>query len=433
MNPVTTTNILFENIDVVSPSDNLHARRNLWVKGNTIAACTEAAVNADAETVRIDGSDLASLPGLFDMHVHLREPGQEYKETIRTGTESAANGGFTGVCCMPNTNPAIDNAPTVEFILNRGKETLTEVQVCASITKGREGRDIAPMLELLQHGAVMFSDDGACVMNAEVMNRAFKYVKPVDGLLSQHCEEHTLTEGFAMHDGEVSTMLGLKGYPSVAEEIIVARDIMLAAHNGNCRYHVSHLSTSGSVDLVRLAKLRGERVSCEVTPHHFTLTDEAVRHYDTNAKMNPPLRSRHDVEAIIAGIKDGTVDCIATDHAPHAVHEKEIEFPMAANGITGLETSFALAMTYLVHAGHIDIMRLAECMATNPRAVLRLPSVHIQTGAQANLTIVAPNESWRFDSAQSRSKSKNTPFHGFALKGKPKFAINRGLFWTCVL
>jgi dihydroorotase len=426
-------NILFENIDVCSPGDNFHERRNLWIKGDTIQACTSAPVKADKDTERRDGRNLSAMPGLFDMHVHLREPGQEYKETIQTGTDSAANGGFTGVCCMPNTIPSIDNAPTVEYILNRGKSTLTEVHVCASITKGREGRELAPMLELKEHGAVMFSDDGACVMNAEVMNRAFKYVKPVDGLISQHCEEHTLTEGFAMHDGEVSAILGLKGYPAIAEEIIVARDIMLAAHNGNCRYHVSHLSTAGSIDLVRQAKLRGERVTCEVTPHHFTLTDEAVRHYDTNAKMNPPLRTKIDLEAIITAIKDGTVDAIATDHAPHAVHEKEVEFAMAANGITGLETSFGLSMTYLVHAGHIGLMRLVELMSTMPREILRLPAISCLEGAKANLTIIAPHEEWTFRVSESRSKSKNTPFDGFVFKGKPKFAVNRGQLWECSL
>ncbi|MCU0424048.1 MAG: dihydroorotase [Candidatus Kapabacteria bacterium] len=426
-------NILFENIDIYSPSDNFHERRNLWIKGDTIQACTSAPVKAEKATKRIDARSLAAMPGLFDMHVHLREPGQEYKETIQTGTDSAKNGGFTGVCCMPNTIPAIDNAPTVEYIINRGKTTLTEVHVCASITKGREGKELAPMLELKQHGAVMFSDDGACVMNAEVMNRAFKYLKPVDGLISQHCEEHTLTEGFAMHDGEVSAILGLKGYPSIAEEIIVARDIMLAAHNGNCRYHVSHLSTAGSIDLVRQAKLRGQRVTCEVTPHHFTLTDEAVRHYDTNAKMNPPLRTKQDIEAIITAVKDGTVDAIATDHAPHAVHEKELEFAQAANGITGLETSFGLSMTHLVHAGHIGMMRLVELMSTMPREILGLQQVSCVEGALANLTIADLHEEWTFSAAKSLSKSKNTPFGGFVLRGKPKFAINRGQIWECDL
>lgn len=428
-------NIVLENIDVCSPSDNFHERRHLWIKGDVIHASQSANVplKADSEARRIDGRRLAALPGLFDMHVHFREPGQEYKETIETGAASAANGGFTGVCCMPNTVPAVDNAPTVEYILNRGRETLTEIHVCGAITKAREGKELAPMLELLERGARMFSDDGACVMSAEMMNRAFKYLKPVDGLISQHCEEHTLTEGFAMHDGEVSAILGLKGYPSIAEEIIVARDIMLAAYNGACRYHVSHLSSAGSLDLVRQAKLRGERVTCEVTPHHFTLTDEAVRRYDSNAKMNPPLRTKMDIEAIIAAIKDGTVDAIATDHAPHAVHEKEVEFAMAANGITGLETSFGLAMTQLVHAGHIELMRLVELMAVAPREILRLEPVSCVAGAKANLTIVAPDEEWTFRAERSRSKSKNTPFDGFRLKGKPKYTINRGQLWECDL
>jgi dihydroorotase len=437
--------IYFRNILVIEPQYHIHTRLHLLIDHatpglGTIRHCSkeppqslENQEHNAAEIMIVDGTDLVCMPGLFDMHVHLREPGQEYKETIETGTNAAANGGFTGVCCMPNTVPAIDNAPTLEYIQNRARTTLTEVYCCAAITLGREGKTLSPMIELMEHGALMFSDDGACVASAEMMHRAFQYVAPFDGLLSQHCEEHSLTEGFSMNEGAVSTVLGLKGYPRVAEEIIVARDIMLAAYNGNRRYHVSHLSTKGSVELVRAAKARGERVSCEVTPHHFVLTDEAVRHYDTNAKMNPPLRTQADIDAIVEGLRDGTIDCIATDHAPHALHEKETEFHLAANGITGLETSFGLAMTYLVHAGHCSLERLVELMAVNPRKILGLPPVRIEAGAAANLTIVAPNEEWTVDLTRSRSKSKNSPFGGMHLKGKPKFTLNRGQLWHCVL
>ncbi len=424
-------NIYFRNIRILSPSDTIDSQTSLWIRNGEILHCAPNEVQTDADTIVVEAKEMVCLPGLFDMHVHLREPGQEYKETIETGTNAAANGGFTGVCCMPNTIPSIDNAPTVEYIMNRGKTTLTEVYCCGAITKDRAGKELAPMVELLEHGALMFSDDGACVSNPEMMRRAFEYIAPYDGLLSQHCEEHALTEGFAMNEGAVSSVLGLRGYPTVAEEVIVARDIMLAAYCGNRRYHVSHLSTKGSVELVRAAKQRGQRVTCEVTPHHFVLTDEAVRHYDTNAKMNPPLRTQADVEAIIEGIKDGTVDAIATDHAPHAVHEKELEFQLAANGILGLETSLGLAMTYLVHAGHISLARLVELMSVNPRTILRLPEIRIQVGSQANCTIIAPNKEWTVDVKKTRSKSVNTPFQGFVLKGKPIYAINRGKLWHC--
>jgi dihydroorotase len=381
----------------------------------------------------INAEGLTILPGLFDMHVHLREPGQEYKETIASGTQAAANGGFTGICCMPNTEPAIDNVPTVEYITRRGQKSLVDVYCCGAITKQRAGVELAPLLELLHSGVVMFSDDGACVRSAEMMRRAFQYIAPYDGLLSQHCEEHSLTEGFAMHEGAVSAQLGLKGYPSIAEEIIVARDIMLAAATGNRRYHASHLSTAGSIELVRAAKARGQRVSCEVTPHHIVLTDEAVRLYGAHAKMNPPLRTQHDIEAIIHGIQDGTVDCIATDHAPHAVHEKEVEFSLAANGIIGLETSFGLAMTYLVHAGHITLERLVELMSSNPRKILGLPPITIAEGEPANMTLVALDEEWTVDISRSASASRNSPFHGFQLKGKPRWILHKGQAWECVL
>lgn len=424
-------NICFQNILVVSPEDNLEARVHLWIKDGVIVHCSADEPALDAETRREDGQQLACFPGFFDMHVHLREPGQEYKETIQTGTDSAANGGFTGVLCMPNTSPAIDSVPVVEYILNRAKETLTEVYCSAAITKGRKGEELAPMLELMDAGVVMFTDDGSCVMDSEVMRRAFDYSAPFDALLSQHCEDHSLTQGFAMNEGEVSAKLGLKGYPTVAEEIMINRDVQLAEYCGNRRYHVSHMSTKGGVRIVRDAKQRGLRISCEVTPHHFVLIDEAVGEYNTHAKMNPPLRRPEDIAAIIEGLKDGTVDCIATDHAPHAPHEKEVEFASGANGITGLESSIGLSLTHLYHAGHVSLARIVELMSVNPRKIMKLPALSVSTGAQANLTIVAPDEEWTFDINRSRSKSKNCPFDGFQLKGKPKYAINRGKLHEC--
>lgn len=426
-------NICFDNILLVSPGDNREERVYLWLKDGKINHCSAEQPATDADTKRKNGEGLVCFPGFFDMHVHLREPGQEYKETIQTGTQAAANGGFTGVLCMPNTAPAIDSVPIVEYILNRAKDTLTEVYCSAAITKGRKGVELAPMLELNDAGVVMFTDDGSCVMNSEVMRRAFDYTAPFDALLSQHCEDHTLTEGFAMNEDAMSAKLGLKGYPTVAEEIMINRDIQLAEYCGNRRYHVSHMSTLGGVRIVRDAKQRGLRITCEVTPHHFVLTDEAVGEYDTHAKMNPPLRRPEDIAAIIEGLKDGTVDCIATDHAPHAPHEKEVEFVNAANGITGLESSIGLSLTHLYHAGHLSLQRIAELMSVNPRAILNLPPISIREGEVANLTIVAPDEEWTFDVNLSRSKSKNCPFGGAVLKGKPKYTINRGQIHKCDL
>lgn len=422
-------NIIFQNILIVSPLDKLEKKLNLWLKDGVIIHCSPEFPIPDNETKIIKADELVCFPGLFDMHVHLREPGQEYKETIETGTNSAANGGFTSVVCMPNTNPTIDNLPVVEYIRTKSINLLADVFCCGAITKNRAGKDLAPMLELLDNGVVMFSDDGGAVRSAEVMRRAFDYVSTFDGLLTQHCEEHSLTESFSMNEGQISAKLGLKGYPSVAEDIIVARDILLADYCGNRRYHAAHLSTKGAVRLVHEAKIRGQRISCEVAPHHFVLTDEAVLGYNTNAKMNPPLRTQADIDAILLGLSDGTIDCIATDHAPHAHHEKECEFALAANGITGLETSLGLSLTYLYHTGILTLSQLAEKMSVRQRKILQLPDIHIQNGEPANLTIFAPNEEWTVDKSKSKSKSKNTPFDAYELKGKPKFAINNGKIW----
>ncbi len=426
-------NICFRNILVISPDDKLEERVHLWVQDGVIRHCAASEPICDPDTHIEEAGHLVCFPGLFDMHVHLREPGQEYKETIQTGTDAAANGGFTGVLCMPNTAPAIDSVPIVEYILHRAQDTLTEVYCSAAITKGRKGQELAPMLELLDSGVVMFTDDGSCVMNSEVMRRAFDYSAPFDALISQHCEDHNMTEQFAMNEGEMSMKQGLKGYPRVAEELMIMRDIQLAEFCGNRRYHVSHMSTQNGVRIVREAKQRGQRITCEVTPHHFVLTDEATAGYNTSAKMNPPLRRPEDIEAIIAGLADGTVDCIATDHAPHALHEKEVEFSLAANGITGLETSVGLSLTHLYHTGRLSLMRVAELMSSNPRRVLGLPAISISEGQTANLTIIAPDEQWVVDMQRSRSKSLNSPFGGALLTGKPKYTINRNKLHMCDL
>ncbi len=424
--------ILFKNIRLLHPGQSLDRVADLLVVDGTIRAIGENVTAPDGADLR-DASGWVAAPGFFDMHVHLREPGGTHKETIASGCASAANGGFTGVCCMPNTNPALDSVEVVHSILWRAQGLPVDVLPSAATTKGRKGEQLAPMGELHEAGVRMFTDDGDCVRSAEVMRRAFEYASMFDGaVLSQHCEEHVMTTGFAMNEGPVSTRLGLPGYPDVAENLVIARDIMLAEFTGDRPYHVSHMSTRGGVELVRRAKEQGKtNITCEVTPHHFVLTDEAVEKYGTNAKMNPPLRSRRDLDAVIEGFRDGTIDVIATDHAPHALSEKDVEFQAAPNGIIGLETSIALSYTYLVDAGVISLGRLVELMSINPRRILSQTVPAIEEGAEANLTIFAPEERWTVDTSKFKTMSLNTPFNGWELKGKPVAILNRGLIvWS---
>lgn len=380
-----------------------------------------------------DGSAWIAAPGFFDMHVHLREPGGTHKETIATGAAAAANGGFTGVCAMPNTQPAIDAPEIVHSIFWRSSGLAVDVLPSAATTKGREGKELSPMAALYESGVRLFTDDGDCVRSAEIMRRAFEYLSMFDGaVLSQHCEEHSMTTGFAMNEGEVSTRLGLPGYPAVAEEVIIARDIQIAAFAGHRPYHVSHMSTKGGVDLVRNARIHGSKnITCEVTPHHFVLTDQAVVDFDTNAKMNPPLRTQEDVDAILEGFSDGTIDAIATDHAPHALSEKEVEFQSAPNGIIGLETAVGLTCTFLVRPGIVTLERMIELLSINPRRILSQPIPVIREGVRANLTLLAPEEEWTVDTSRFKSMSLNTPFGGWSLRGRPIGIVNNGqVIWS---
>ena len=386
---------------------------------------------SQAQSIDLRGRVVA--PGFLDMHVHLREPGFEHKETILTGVRAAAAGGFTGVCCMPNTNPPIDDESVIRFIQSRARVALdgaVDVYPIAAVTVGRKGDHLAPLAELAEAGAVAYSDDGDPVADAEIMRRALEYAAMFDRPIIQHAQDPSMTKGSVMHEGIVATSIGLQGWPSIAEEIMVARDIMLAEYTHG-RYHVAHASTAGTIELVRSAKARALPVTCEVTPHHFSLTDEIVRSFDTNAKMNPPLRPREDVEAIRAGLKDGTVDVIATDHAPHSFDEKEVEFQAAPFGIVGLETGLGLALTELFHTNLVSLERIVELLAVNPRRILRLPDVAIAEGAMANLTVFDPAQEWVVDPARFRSKSRNTPFAGRRLKGRPVGILNHGqMIWN---
>ncbi len=424
-------NTLFRNIRLVWPLDNRDERINLWLVDGEIRSCDASMPAISAETEVIDGTALVASPGLFDMHVHLREPGQLHKESIATGTQAAAAGGFTGVVCMPNTEPAIDSLETIEYIKQKSAGNIVDVHCCASITKGRVGSDLSAIHALAQAGAVMFSDDGGCVESAEVMRRAFDYGSSIDALLTQHCEEHSMTKDFAMHEGRVSAELGLKGYPSVAEDIIVARDILLAEYCGNRRYHAAHISSAGTVRLMREARTRGQRVSCEVAPHHFILTDEAVRGYNTNAKMNPPLRTQKDVEAILQALSDGIIDVIATDHAPHAAMEKSVEFDKAPNGIVGLETSLSLSLTALYHTKALSLLSVIDKLAVAPRRILNLPQPEMKVGARANLSIIDPDFEWTIQVSQFKSRSHNSPFDGRPVRGRAMWVCNNGMLQRC--
>jgi dihydroorotase len=372
-------------------------------------------------------------PGFIDMHVHLREPGFEYKETILTGVAAAAAGGFTAVCCMPNTNPPIDDESVVKYIQAKAREALgglVDVHPVGTVTVGRKGEHLAPLAELSDAGAVAFTDDGDPVHDAEVMRRALEYAAMFRRPVIQHAQEMTLTKGGVMNEGFVSTSLGLWGMPRVAEEVVVSRDIALTAYTAG-QYHVAHMSTAGTLELVREAKRRGLNVTCEVTPHHFTLTDEAVRSYNTNTKMNPPLRTAADVEAMRLGLRDGTIDVIATDHAPHSFDEKQVEYQAAPFGIIGLETAIGLSVTALIQTGLLSLSQFIEKFSVNPRRILHLPEIRVKEGEPANLTMFDPAAEWVVDPRLFKSKSKNTPFGGFKLTGKAVGVINNGsAYWN---
>jgi dihydroorotase len=379
----------------------------------------------DSEVIDLQNKIIA--PGFIDMHAHLREPGFEHKETIATGTLSAAHGGFTAVCCMPNTNPAIDDESLVRFVHSQGKnvnEGIVDVYPIAAVTKGRKGKELSPIAELVHAGSVGLSDDGAPVYDAEIMRRALEYAGMYNVPIIQHCEEPSMVLGAVMNEGFVSTELGLPGMPHVAEEIMIARDLMLTEYS-NSRYHVAHMSTAGAVELVRQAKRKGIRVTSEVTPHHFSLTDDAVRSFDTNTKMNPPLRTQADIDALKQGLKDGTIDVIATDHAPHSLDEKEVDYLEAPFGIVGFETAIGLSIRELVETKVLTMMQIVEKFSTNPRAIVD-KTISVNEGQEANLTLIDPQRSWVVDVGTLKSKSKNSPFHGVTLKGKAIGILNHG-------
>lgn len=410
-------NILIQKGRIIDPANRIDDVLDILVSEGKIVRIGKSGTIPVGEVHIIDASGKLVVPGLIDMHVHLREPGFEYKETVSTGTAAAQAGGFTAVCCMPNTKPVNDSRSVTELILSQAeKASHAHVFPVGAITKGSMGVELAEMGELRDAGCVAVSDDGKPVMNSALMRRAMEYATVFDLLVIAHCEETGLSAQGVMNEGLIATELGLRGIPRAAEEIMVARDIALAELTG-CRLHIAHISSGGSVRLVREAKQRGIPVTAETCPHYFSLTEEALQGYNTMAKMNPPLRTRGDVEAIQQGLKDGTLDVIATDHAPHGTDEKSVEFDHAPFGIVGLETALGLTLK-LVDEG-ILTLRDAMCkLSINPATVLKIKKGTLSEGADADVTIIDPDEEWTVDPSTFKSKSKNTPFEGWNLKGK---------------
>jgi dihydroorotase len=412
---------------VIDPSQGIDRTDDVLIRDGRIVAVGRSGtqpVGRVDET--IDAAGLVVAPGLVDMHVHLREPGREEDETIETGTRAALAGGFTSVACIPNTEPPIDTQAAVEFIHQKAARADTcNVFVVACASKNREGKELAEIGQLVEAGAVAFSDDGAPVYDAELMRRIFEYCRMFDKPFLAHEEVLELTAGGVMHEGLVSLVLGLKGMPAVGEEVMIGRDIALAEATAG-RLHVMHVSTAGGVALIRAAKARGTQVTAEACPHHFTLTDESLRGFDSNFKMSPPLRTAADVEAIIEGLVDGTIDCIATDHAPHALEKKMLEFDRAPFGILGLETAVGLAVTRLVEPGRIGWPRLVQAMSTLPAEILGINRGTLRPGAVADVTLIDPGMTWRVDARAFASKSVNTPFHGWTLQGRAVATIVAG-------
>jgi dihydroorotase len=409
-------NLLIKNGHVIDPANNVDEKLDVLVTDGKIARLGKpGSISANGAEV-IDASGKLVVPGLIDMHVHLREPGFEYKETIATGTAAAKAGGFTSVCCMPNTNPVNDSRSVTEFILAQARNAPARVFPIGAITKGSKGEELTEMAELHTAGCFAISDDGRPLMNAGIMRRAMEYSKIFDLLVISHCEDSSLSDKGVMNEGVVSTELGLRGIPRSAEDVMTARDIALAELTG-CRLHIAHVSTVGSVRLVREAKARGVTVTAETCPHYFSLTEEAVRGYDTMAKMNPPLRTPDDVAAIKQGLKDGTIDVIATDHAPHAMDEKAGEFDYAPFGIVGLETALGLTLR-LVSEGVLSLSEALRKLSSNPATIMKITKGTLSVGAEADISIIDPSVEWSVDASQFKSKSKNTPFNGWKLKGK---------------
>lgn len=408
---------------VIDPASRVDRIADLWIKGDRILGLDEAGQQPDES---IDCTGKIVCPGLIDMHVHLREPGREEDETIATGVASAIAGGVTSVACMPNTEPALDSQSAAEFVIQQARRAnLANVFPIGAITKGRQGGELSEMGGLVQGGAVAFTDDGTPVTSSEVMRRAMEYARGLGKAILSHSEDLELTKGGVMHEGAVSVRLGLKGMPSAAEEIMVYREIALAEITG-AHVHILHVSTAGSVELIRQGKRKGIRVTGEACPHHVTLTDECLASFDANYKMAPPLRTSADIEALIEGLKDGTLEVLATDHAPHAIEKKTREFDQAPNGIIGLETFLPISVKALIEPGHLDWPTMIGMMTIAPARVLGINRGTLAKGAIADVTVIDPHAEWTIDSAKFRSKSRNCPFNGWKVRSRAEVVIVGG-------
>ncbi|OGW12615.1 MAG: dihydroorotase [Nitrospinae bacterium RIFCSPLOWO2_12_FULL_39_93] len=417
--------ILIKNGRVIDPANKIDAILDILIENGRITEIGKAISHQPSAISLIDASGKIVVPGLIDMHVHLREPGYEYKETVKTGAESALAGGFTSIACMPNTKPVNDNQSVTDFILDKArKEGVVNVYPIGAITKGLKGEELAEIGELKSSGVVAITDDGKPVMNSELMRRGMEYASMFDLPVISHCEDLKLSEGGVMNEGFVSTELGLKGIPDTAEVVMVARDIALAELTG-AKLHIAHVSTRGAVSLIKGAKLRGVNITCETAPHYFTITEKEVIGYDTNAKMNPPLRTEDDLKAIKEGLRDGTIDVIATDHAPHEVSEKEVEFDRALFGIVGLETALPLTLK-LAHNGVISILEAISKLTINPARILGLNKGTLSVGSDADITIIDLDKEWQVDVTKFKSKGKNSPFQGWHVKGVVEVVIVGG-------
>lgn len=415
--------LLIKSGRLINPKSSFDGVINIGIKDGKVRYIGNE--NIAAKEI-IDATNLVITPGLIDIHTHLREPGREDKETIKTGTMAAAKGGFTTILCMPNTFPVIDHGTLVEFIILKARrEGLVNVFPVGAATRRLEGKELAEIGEMIELGALAISDDGAPVMNSGLMRRLMDYTKMFKVPVISHCEDVMLSQDGVINEGIVSTILGLQGIPSAAEEVMVAREIALC-ETTDCHVHIAHISTKGAIGLIKQAKEKGLKITCEVTPHHFTLTEEAVLNFDTNTKMKPPLRTKEDIKAIKDAIKEGVIDVIATDHAPHTRAEKECEYGIASFGIIGLETALPLALTELVGKERIDLMKVISMFTNKPAKIVNLDKGNVEVGKDADITIINLNDEFVVDVNKFASKSKNSPFHGWKLKGSVFATIVKG-------
>lgn len=409
---------------VIDPATKRDRIDDLFIVDGRMVSSLPAAARKRAR--QIDARGLVACPGFVDVHVHFREPGQTHKETIATGTRAAAAGGFTTVVCMPNTSPVADSVGTIQFMKDAiARDAVVKVYPTGCITVGMKGQALAPIGSLKRAGVVAITDDGDCVQSNDLMRRAVEYARMFDLPVMDHCQDHSMTQGAVMNEGVVSTRLGLRGWPNAAEDLIVARNVILSEYTG-AHIHLQHISSRASVDIIRRAKARGVRISAEATPHHFALTEEALGTYDTNFKMNPPLRTEADRQSLIAGLRDGTLDIIATDHAPHTESEKDREFDHAPNGILGLETALAISLEILVRKNRFKLAKVVDLMTRRPADLFKLPAGSLAPDAPADVCLFDPDEVWTYDAKAGFSKSSNSPWNGQTLRGRVKHTIMNG-------